>query len=327
MSCKRSILLCIDIEPLDRGELTARFQEEWEGLGELAERLSSLRSRLESVVRLPVHFNWFIRIDPQIEYGYGSLLWPVRRYRALFDAWEAHGDEIGIHTHAWRWDDRARLWVADHADQAWVEHCIHVAVETYREAFGRLPKSFRFGDRWMNDATLTLLERMGIAYDLTPEPGHKAVSGLRAGEHTTGAIPDYTSVPHHPYQPSRFNFTRSGRWLKRNIWVLPVSTGCINGPVVPTTSDPAHAYVSLNFAFHNRIFERILNGLLDLTSNQPLILVMRSGDYASPEYHPQIDENLSLLADHPRLAELSFDTPEEAVRKYSAYAGKRRPMG
>jgi hypothetical protein len=105
-------------------------------------------------------------------------------------------DEIGLHTHAWRWDDAAREWISDFADQNWIEHCVRQSFEHYPRCFNRPCRSFRFGDRWLNQQTAELIERLGARFDLTIEPGWKPEALL---ESFTGDQPDYSRAPRQPY--------------------------------------------------------------------------------------------------------------------------------
>src|SRR5262249_59394441 len=124
------------------------------------------------------------------------------RYRRLLDALRAAGDEIGVHAHAWRWDDDAGQWLADHGNPRWVDHCIRSSLRVYRDAFGRATRVFRFGDRFLSNRIIALLDREGVACDLTLEPGHRSVKTLRASDRTTGVVPDYSAAPRRPYRPS-----------------------------------------------------------------------------------------------------------------------------
>ena len=311
---RRSLVLCLDAEPRrrrpDPGE-----PEAWDSLKELAELLESLRPRLESATGSSLRVCWFLRLDPQIEKVYGAPTWPAETYRALFDAGRRRGDEIGIHVHAWRWHQEDGEWFADYGDQTWVEHCIQTSVGAYREVFGTTPASFRFGDSWMNNRTLALLEELGIRYDLTLEPGVKDVPGLALGERATGVGVEYVATPTEPYRPSFDDFKRPGGLKRRKIWLVPVSTGCINGEVIPRAPDPADDYMTLNLSFDHDMVRHIFNILID-DSRRPIVMVGRTGDFGHPKLRARIEANLNALAENPRLARVSFDTPAQLVRKH-----------
>ena len=157
------VLICIDIEP-DERTLDPRARLDWTGFEQSYEFFSDLRPRLETATGSPVHFSWFLRMDPQITHTYGSAHWVVTRYARLIDRLQGAGDELGLHVHAWRWDHRSQGWIADLADQTWVDHCVRSSFEAFHTSLKRRCRSFRFGDHWMNDQTLDLLEQIGRAH-------------------------------------------------------------------------------------------------------------------------------------------------------------------
>ena len=54
---------------------------------------------------------WCLRMDPQITEIYGEPDWIVRQHRAAFDEFGALGDDVGLHTHPYRWDAVEEGWV------------------------------------------------------------------------------------------------------------------------------------------------------------------------------------------------------------------------
>lgn len=213
------VLICIDVEPKERA-ITPHVKKDWDGFENLFEFFMRERARFEAVTGLPAHFSWFLRMDPQIAHTYGSYEWVATRYADLFKALEAEGDEIGLHPHAWRWDKRNKTWFQDFASQEWVDHCVRSSFEAFERVFTRPCQSIRFGDRWMNDVTLGLIESLGARFDLTIEPGCKEV----APDLFTGSFPDFTHSPRHPYRPSRSDFTVSSAESTRRLLAIPLST-------------------------------------------------------------------------------------------------------
>src|SRR5947207_1423032 len=98
------LIINLDIEP-DTRQTDRINQPPWYGFEVLYRFMSQLRPRLKKAMRSPVHFSWGLRLDPQIELTHGSADWPIRHYRPLLDALLNEGDGIGIHPHAWRWDE------------------------------------------------------------------------------------------------------------------------------------------------------------------------------------------------------------------------------
>ena len=189
------ILICIDIEPDKR---IIESADSWMGFESSWGVLQKLRTAISVATGQPAHFNWFVRIDPQIEFTHGSPDWALRKYRKLFARMQEFGDEIGLHPHSWRWNESDQKWFADFADQEWIEYLIRQSFSLYQQFFKTPCQNFRFGDRWLNNQTVDLLEQLGATFDFTIEPGKKS---REIPEAFTGKLPDYTDALRHPYLP------------------------------------------------------------------------------------------------------------------------------
>ena len=218
---KIPILLCIDIEPNGRA-IDPKIKEDWTGFEKTYEMTRDFRERLQAATNSPAHFSWFFRMDPQIAHTYESADWSVRRYSRIIDEFKSNGDDLGLHPHPWRWDEVSQSWFADFADQDWINHCVELSFETFEQSLKQPCFSFRFGDQWINEATLELVESLGARFDLTVEPGLK-ISDIE--EPFTGSMPDYTEFPRYPYRPSNANIKTPGSADKRGLWIIPLSTG------------------------------------------------------------------------------------------------------
>lgn len=126
------ILFCIDIEP-DERKLQPNTCLDWVGFEKSFEFFQKLWPRLAIATGAPVHFSWFLRMDPQIAHTYGSPDWAVTRYRHLINELEASGDELGLHSHAWRWEEHANDWIADFGNPEWIDHCIRSAFDAFHK--------------------------------------------------------------------------------------------------------------------------------------------------------------------------------------------------
>jgi len=218
---KRSLLICLDIEP-DEREVNLSSASNWAGFEATFELMQALRPRFRQATNAPVHYNWAIRMDPQIEQAYGSADWCYHKYESILRILQEEGDLIGLHVHPWRWDAPNHHWFSDCGDQAWVDYCVRLGFDAFRRTLGRTCPYFRFGDCWLNNATVSLLDRLGIPVDLTLEPGKPAVVYPRPH---TGFQPDYGNVPRSAYRPNRNDHTKSGGiFRRRNIWMLPITT-------------------------------------------------------------------------------------------------------
>lgn len=220
------IVICIDVEP-DEREINTESPDRWEGFERTFKFFQQLRPTVEKATQSPVHFSWFVRMDPQVAHVYPSPEWALLHYQDIFKSLDAAGDEIGVHTHAWRWDASGKEWIADMADQAWVDHCVRVSFEAYQRSRHRPCRSFRFGDHWINNTTLDLIESLGARFDLTVEPGHKRPD---LADKAIGIVPDFTSAPYRPYQPSKSSLT-TPNGNARNLWLIPLSMAKMDWPL------------------------------------------------------------------------------------------------
>lgn len=198
------VVLCVDVEPdlrvVDRGN-----PQPWRGFERFAERVPALRERIAAIAGAPPVITWFLRMDPQVAETWGSPTWVAEAYGDALTELVASGDELGLHTHAWRWNEEAGTWVADFADPAWADHCLAMGLDAFQSAFGRACLAHRGGDRFLCGSMLSRLNQAGVKVDLTIEPGWPP--GDPSGDGlSTGTLPDYRRVPLRPYHsnPARF---------------------------------------------------------------------------------------------------------------------------
>lgn len=235
LKTKVPVIFCIDIEP-DGRAIEPQKKKEWLGVQEAGKRLGNWRASLRRATKSPVRFGWYVRMDPQISHTYGSADWAVTRYSDFFAELKRAEDEIGLHPHCWRWDDSKRNWVSDFASQDWVEHCVRQSFSQFEQCFKRPCQSFRFGDRWLNNETVELIEQLGAQFDLTVEPGRKPED---LPELFTGSLPDYTLAHRRHYRPAAENYLQSGESSsQRNLWMIPISTASLRWASKPTVAKP-----------------------------------------------------------------------------------------
>ena len=313
------VIFCVDVEP-DPRLVNRDFPEPLVGY-ELTQRyLRDLRPRIEAVTGAPAHYSWFLRIDAQME-PYGSATWIPDRYGAHMEEIQRAGDEIGVHPHAYRWLEDERSWLHDFANQSWVDHCLTMAVEGFAKAMGRPCVSLRFGDRWMNTATLNLAERLGVQFDLTVEPGTLPDSAPMPGERASGPLPDYRRVPRSPYTPSPWDFRRTGRPNGRTIRVIPLTSaylrlgfrprrflGRIRANGVRGRRQNTPLYMWESWPTPNT-FDRMLDRALAAQRRPYLAFAIRTRPDIAHAVGPRVD---TLLA-HAARSRFRFSTPAEAL--------------
>lgn len=250
---KIPVVLCIDVEP-DARLIAPNVKKDWLGFELSCEFFSDLRLRLQSATGRPVRFCWFLRMDPQVEYVYGTASWVVDRYPLLIDRIRDAGDGLGLHVHAWRWERNSFQWIADYRDQNWVDHCVRVGFESFSKSFKQSCSYFRFGDHWMNNHTLSLIHKLGARFDLTLEPGQK---NGQFKDSYIGSFIDCTDAPRNPYRPSEVDFRKPDSASKRNLWIVPLSSGAADW-------SPALSYSELSEVMKQKTaIESVYEGCLD----------------------------------------------------------------
>ena len=312
------VIICIDVEP-DEREIGGAVAKDWKGFEESFKFFSDLRPHLEKATGAPVRFSWFFRMDPQVEHTYGLSWWVAKRYREVIEQLELAGDEIGLHTHAFRWHSGLNRWITDNGDQKWINHCIRTSFEAYRSAFGRPCLSFRFGDRWMNNETVNLLESLGVKFEMTVEPGRKQSTGLIPEELYTGSLPDYSTAPTSPYKPSRQDFRKHSQTQERELWVIPMSTDTAVGRFVrlkraaKALGIDLYEADQLNLSHDRSQFRNMMHSLLDVRTESYLAPAIKTDALIYSPARAHLEQNVNLILSHPLLNRFKFVRPAEAI--------------
>ena len=313
------VFLCIDLEPPER-EARLSDPERWRGVDACADYLEQLRPRLGDATGTDVRFLWFVRCDPAIATACGSPDDLLRLRSGLFDRLLADGDRVGVHPHAWRWDEDANHWVVDHGDPAWVEHCVSTSFETYRAHFGMACELHRFGDRFLSSDVVRLLRELGARFDLTVEPGAPR-NVLGPGEQSTGSTPDYARAPREPYRPSAADFLVPDPGADSALWLIPQSSADPS-PALPIARRlarkarhpfrPAHRPLTLYRAWSSpRAYWDLVERHVDSLVNPYLAFALRSGEPEAVD-EQRVRAVLDHLAQHPLARRLRFTDPASA---------------
>src|SRR5207244_12056910 len=104
------VVLCWDVEP-DGRMIERGAAGRWTGFEGLLPLIERMRERVASLTGAPAAFSWFLRMDPQVADTWGSPGWVAERYASELAALESRGDQLGLHTHTWRWQKRGGGWV------------------------------------------------------------------------------------------------------------------------------------------------------------------------------------------------------------------------
>ena len=322
MESKIPIILCIDVEPdgffIDRDKPLP-----WLGYEATYEFFRQFRSRISETTKSQAHYSWYYRIDPQVQVTYGSPEWPWTHYEKYIDDFIQNGDEIGLHPHAYRWEEKINNWIEDLGNQSWVNHCVEMGFVSFKKIFNRTCDSFRFGAYWTNNETINLVEELGARFDLTPEPGLNLKKRAFDAQLYTAPLPNYDHVPRFPYRPSKSDFTKSDPNRKDGLWIIPLSTGYIQyrfgrlEQVYRKFFNPEllkPKCISLNIGnYGSKNFSRMVNHLLNTLEKPHLVLVLRSDNGTKPRQMKNIQDNLDFLLSHPFAGRFVFSTPAELM--------------
>jgi len=295
------IVVEIDLEP-DEYYPTFWGRAAWQGLMGAFEAADTVRDVLEAGGHR-ARFSWGLRLDPQIAIGEGRPDYVLSEFENEIAAARRSGDSFGAHPHWYRPRDGG--WVEDTIDPAWVQHCIGMALDTFRAGFGGTPAWIHFGQSWMDQACFNRAIDEGIRLVLTPEPGMKIEPGQLRGPPFLGTYPDYPSHLRKPYWGSRQDFLRRG--LQRRTIVVPRTAAPLPNPQ-PSASTHINCWVSDNTAkFKGWVQQACADGRGDY-----LLITGRSNVFRNPDKAANFVANLTWLVTEPDGPQGVLMTPEEA---------------
>jgi hypothetical protein len=317
-------VLTIDVEP-DNPWPPLGNTDPWYGFEAWLDYVPELRIRLEKATGAPVHFNWMLRMDDQIAGVYGDAGWVAHAYGRQLESLRAEGDELGLHPHAWRWEQPPGQWLQDHANEEWVAQVIATSFSAYRDAFGADCRLHRFGSRYITPAIVRQIEALGVRVDMTVEPGARGMVALEKTVPATGWLPDQTWAPRAPYRPSQedpLRPTTTDAPADGGIWMLP-ATAFDPAPWltlwrrqarrVRFAGRPRHRPAELWAPVQPEQFWRLAGLAADELATPYLSLALRSDCLIRPRMSETIRAKLDRLVDQPIVGRMRFVTATEAL--------------
>jgi len=276
----------------------------WLGYEDLHAFLFKIRPVLERATGRPVYFNWFFRLDWQIEKVYGDAAWAFNQYGSLIKEAREYGDSLGLHIHAWR-PKRIGLqktWLADFSDQKWISSCLTLAHRTFIEATQEQPQLFSFGGHYLSPEVLAQLESLGFRCDLSMYPGRPLSQHFVPGEETCGWLPSFLNTPRHAFKPSRQEFSKPGS-DSMNLWEIPVSVGFLKSIHNPQIKEVHKFLLGMPLNQAQEIIEQ------NLVLPNPYLLAEIRSDVRLDTYNQiQFDKTLEYLMHHPLAQTMEFKT-------------------
>lgn len=296
------ILFNIHVEPDLR--IIDYEKRRWLGYEDLHAFLFNIRPALEKATGRPVYFNWFFRLDWQIEKVYGDAAWALKQYGSLIKEAKEYGDSLGLHIHAWRPKriGLQRTWLADFSDQKWISSCISLAHHTFFESLQEQPHLFSFGGHYLSLEVLAQLESLGFRCDLTMYPGRPLSQHFVPGEETCGWLPSFLNTPRHAFKPSRQEFSKPGS-DSMNLWEIPVSVGFLKSAHNPQISEVHKFLLGMPLHQAREIIEQ------NLALPNPYLLAEIRSDVRLDTYNQiQFDKTLEHMMHHPLAKTMEFNT-------------------
>lgn len=321
--CTIPIILNIDVEP-DGFFINRHQQLPWTGYEASTPIIEELREQVLRATGRTAHFTWLFRLDPQVAETYGSPDWPLQQYSRMVQDARMHGDEIGLHVHPFRWDERRDKWVAEYGDQQWVDHCLQLSASAFRQSQGATCRTASMGNHWMSNRTVELMEELGIRYELTVL-SETTENGFTQGlGRFTGEVQDYAKVPRFPYHPTAADFRVPDYRRKDGIWMVPLSTqvrglrrSWPNG-LVETLKDKFVRRQPLSSKFLIRKgpgnFRDSFEYLVNNVQRPYFSFSIRSALFGIPQLVQNLRDCFDFLLTHPEAKRFSLTTPAETVR-------------
>lgn len=310
------LILALDVEPGPH-HVVEGTREEWDGFDECAGRLGEWRREIALRTGHRPRITWSVRMDPQIEEAYGSLTWALETFKSLIGDLLAEDDEFGLHPHPYRWNRAQKIWSQHLEDSRWLNSSLRGWMEAFRKSLGFTPDFFRFGDHWLSEAIVDFLEREGVGFELTVEPGRPLSASVWPD---VGQYVDYTQAPRRPYYPFRNNFLRPGHVHRRKICIVPLTTACIGDPSRWHINDhEGHQIEAVNLSFDPAWMRPLMDEALNRTGL--VTVVGRTGDLSNaqlPHLRDWFWTNWEYLWSHPSIDRFAVETPRAAIARYQA---------
>jgi len=168
---------------------------------------------------------WFTRSDEHLKIIFNDYAYPLRNFWDLWKQLRHQGDEIGWHSHLWRWSNQNKCWYQEVSDNKWISHCLEKGYKEFIELTKNVT-STRMGWGFHNNFTMKKINDLGLIVDLSASPGLKHVgSPDERGSHFLNSY-DWSITQDHPYLPSLQDYRRPAEKNEQSLDILeiPVTT-------------------------------------------------------------------------------------------------------
>lgn len=228
----------IDNDGVENNERTALTWKSVSRIPRIKEIFDSFNLRL----------TWFVRADNQLMDVYGTAAYLLLEHGQLWAQMESSGDEIGWHPHLYEWDAEQQLYVCERDETGCVEKLRAIRAELKTKGFNH--SSVRIGEAFHCNATMKVLDEMGLEVDSTAIPGRM--------RHDEARVFDWERTPNEPYHPSAADYRVPGTSDRLNILEVPMTTIPVKASY---DADFIRRYI--NPSFHHANFKEGLDRHLD----------------------------------------------------------------
>ena len=201
-------IVCCDVDPdrpifggLEAGRLGPQV---WKGAEKCFEYVHDLRRTIRAKHLSEFRLTWFMRADRQVGDLYGDEAYCLREFETQWKRAQEQGDSIGWHPHTWRWNEHHRCWFQETADPRWIAKMLQEGFDSFVRAAGFNPQSARMGWDFHDNASIGILDKLGIKADLSCVPNMKGRGGRTVASKVN--IYDWIGSPNVPFHPRRNDY-------------------------------------------------------------------------------------------------------------------------
>jgi hypothetical protein len=230
------ITFLADVEP-DTPEIngykrnTEYFKCTWHGIKIIPELRGILDNYHDSSNNTP-KISWMLRADENIKIITGKYSYLFQVFNEIWDFCLEKGDEIGWHPHLMRWKNN--YWTNEYEDLEWTENMLNTSYKEITKYY--CINSSRFGDNYLNNHLLKVLNELKIKTDGTAAPNifykdnkklfEFLVDFIRGGKLKNVPV-DWRNTLEYPYHPSKDDY-RIKDQMDNNYSLLEIPLTAVN---------------------------------------------------------------------------------------------------
>tara|TARA_R110002072_G_scaffold99008_1_gene217955 strand:- start:62709 stop:63740 length:1032 start_codon:yes stop_codon:yes gene_type:complete len=314
------IIVNFDIEP-DEHYIDRNRPEPWHGFEAAFPLVDEIRERIYKYTGCSPHFTWILRADKQIKQTYGAADWALERYGSELEQLRAAGDEVGVHTHMYRWDKNLNDWIQDFMDTDHIRECIEMGIHAMRK-HGYQPETHSVGGiHWMSNELRDFLIDQGIQYDLTLKPGEKGQTISRKIGQVDCEPIDGRPIPQQPYRSCSEDFRLPAKTCPTNLWFIPLSVQLPDYGIRPALRRLRNKLIGHDRSETRRFilrrgpenFRETFEHRIRTESQPHFMAVLRTATFSRSDLLAGVMQSIDYIVSHPQADRFRFATPGETI--------------